>query len=164
MATTASHIWRPSVSRLIMLDGFSPGPRGFTLNPKTPLKWPAKDPGDVLDYQFDIAPALSGNDGDSIATLDSLITPSDDGDLTVASSGVDGTKAVFWFQGGISGKTYDVTVIIGTEAGRSITRSILLPVVEFASQAASNLPLTTEGGVALLDSDGNALILGSGSF
>ena len=163
MATTASHIWRPSASRLLLLDGFIPGPRGFATDPAIPLRWPAKDPGDVLDYQLDISPALAGNDGDNIATIDALITPSNDGDLLLVSSGADGPRAVFWFQGGFSGVVYNVTIMIGTETGRMISRSVLLPVVTFALQAANNLPLTTEGGTALVDSDGNALILGSGN-
>ena len=160
MATTASHIWRPSASRLLLLDGFVPGPRGFAAYPAVPLRWPAKDPADVLDYQLDIAPALFGNDGDAISTIDVLITPSNDGDLALSSSSADGTRAVFWLQGGLSGIVYNVTVMIGTETGRVISRSVLLPVVTLASQTASNLPLTTEGGAALVDSDGNALILG----
>src|SRR4051812_6374364 len=82
MATTANHVWRPSASRTLVLDGFVPGPRGLPARKPGPMRWPAKDPADVLDYQFDIAPALSGNDGDAIATLDVIITPSDPGDLS----------------------------------------------------------------------------------
>lgn len=162
MATTASHVWRPSASRVLVIDGFIPGPRGFTASPIVPLKWPPKDPADTLDYQFDIAPALAGNDGDAISTLDVLITPSEQGDLNLVSASADGTRAVFWFQGGMSGVTYNVTVMIGTQTGRMFSRSVLLPVTTFALQNAANLPLTTEGGTALVDSDGNALILGPG--
>ena len=163
MATTASHIWRPSASRVLLLDGFVPGPRGYATYPALVLRWPAKDPGDVLDYQLDISPALVGNDGDTISTIDVLITPSNDGDLTLVSSAADGTRAVFWFQGGFSGISYNVTVFVGTDTGRAISRSIQLPVVTFASQAANNLPLTIEGGAVLVDSDGNPLVLGNGS-
>ncbi len=162
MATTASHIWRPSASRVLVLDGFVPGPRGVPAFGNTPLRWPSKDPADVLDYQFDIAPALAGNDGDAIQTIDVLITPSNDGDLKLASSAADGTRAVLWLQGGNAGTVYNVTVMINTETGRSISRSISLAVIAFAAQGASNLPLTTEGGLALVDSDGNALVLGDG--
>ena len=163
MATTASHIWRPSASRVLILDGFVPGPRGIPAYPAQPLRWPAKDPADVLDYQFDIAPALAGNDGDAISTLDVIITPSDDGDLTLVSSAADGTRAVMWFQGGSPGTTYNITVMVGTETGRTISRTISLPVIALASQNSSNLPLTTEGGIALVDSDGNPLVLGAGT-
>ena len=163
MATTASHIWRPSASRVLMIDGFVPGPRGFSNPPVSALRWPAKDPNDILDYQFDIAPALAGNDGDTIATIDVLITPSESFDLTLVSSAADGTRAVFWFQGGTAGTVYNVTIIIGTETGRAISRSVLLPVATLAAQSVGNLPLTIEGGGILVDSDGNALLLGTGN-
>ena len=163
MATTASHVWRPSASRVLVLDGFVPGPRGVAVRPMQALRWPAKDPADILDFQFDIGPALAGNDGDVISTLDVPITPSSSADLSLVSSAADGTRAVLWFQGGIAGTVYNVTLMISTEAGRSISRSVLLPVVAYSADGASSLPLTTEGGLALVDSDGNALLLGVGN-
>ena len=72
-ATPAAHLWRPSVARLLVLDTFVPVPRGTVAAALPPLQWPAKDPLDVLDYQFDIAPALTGNRGDAISTLDVAI-------------------------------------------------------------------------------------------
>src|SRR4051812_45904204 len=161
MATTANHVWRPSASRVLVLDGFVPGPRGTPARPAAPLRWPAKDPADVLDYQFDIAPALTGNDGDSISTLDVMISPSDPGDLSLASAAADGMRAVLWLEGGRSGTTYTVTITLGTDAGRTLSRSILLPVIALASQANGGVSLTTESGAPLVDSDGNPLELGS---
>ena len=157
MATTANHVWRPSASRVLVLDGFIPGPRGLPMRPAGPLRWPPKDPADVLDYQFDIAPALAGNDGDTISTLDILIDPSDDGDLSVASAAADGARAVLWLQGGQDGTTYTVTLTLGTQAGRSLTRSVLLPVIAMSAQATT--VLTTETGSPLTDDSGNALDL-----
>ena len=145
------------------MDGFISGPRGVSLRSSVPLQWPPKDPADILDYQFDIAAALAGNDGDAIQTIDVLITPSDDGDVTLVTSAADGTRAVLWLQGGVAGTTYNITIMIGTETGRVISRSIALPVLAFAAQAASSLPLTTEDGLALVDSDGNPLIMGDGT-
>lgn len=163
MATTASHVWRPSSSRVLFLDGFVPGPRGILARPPLPLRWPPKDPGDVLDYQLDISPALAGNDGDAIATLDVLITPANVGDLSLVSATADGARAVLWLQGGQAGTTYSVTLTISTEAGRLLARSISLPVVAFAAVGASSLPLTLEDGSALVDGNGNALVLNTGS-
>lgn len=163
MATTASHVWRPSASRVLMLDGFIPGPRGILARSNLPLRWPSKDPADILDYQFDISPALAGNDGDAIQTIDVLISPSAEGDLAMLSSAADGTRAVLWLQGGVAGTTYDITIMVGTETGRAISRSVILPVTAFAIQGASALPLTTETGGALVDSDGNALVIGDGT-
>ena len=132
MATTASHVWRPSAARTVVLDAFIPVPRGSAPIIPPPLSWPLKDPADLLDYQFDIAPALIGNDGDVIATLDITIAPSNAGDLTLASMSADGTRAVLWLSGGQPGTTYTVSMSIGTEAGRTISRSVLLPVIALA--------------------------------
>lgn len=163
MATTASHVWRPSSSRVLLLEGFVPGPRGVPARPPPPLRWPPKDPGDVLDYQLDVSSALAGNDGDAIATLDVLIVPSDVGDLSLVSSAADGARAILWLQGGQAGITYTVTLTISTEAGRQLSRSISLPVVAFVAVGSSTLPLTLEDGTALVDANGNALILSTGS-
>ena len=132
MATTASHVWRPSAARTVVLDAFIPTPRGTAALVAPPLSWPVKDPSDVLDYQFDIAPALIGNDGDVISSLDISISPANTGDLTLNSSTADGTRAVLWLSSGQAGTTYLVSFTIGTEAGRTIARSVLLPVLSLA--------------------------------
>lgn len=159
MATAAHQVWRPSASRVLLLDGFVTGPRGFPPAVPDSLKWPAKDPADVLDYQLDIGPALYGNDGDKIATLDVVIVPADAGGLSVLSTAADGCRAVLWLQGGNSGIDYVVTLSIGTEAGRLLSRSILLPVRAFTSAAFSSLPLVLEDGSTLVDDSGTPLTL-----
>ena len=163
MATTANHIWRPSAARVLVLDGFLPGPRGFP--PHTPAlpAWPAKDPADVLDYQFDIAPALTGNDGDALATLDVAISPAAPGDLSLASAVADGARAVLWLQGGQAGTTYTVTLTVGTQAGRTLSRSVLLPVLGLAVQTVGGDVLLTESGAALQDGNGGLLQLSGGA-
>ena len=84
------------------------------------LNWPTKDPGDTLDYEVDISPALIGNDGGSIATLDVSVSPDNPGDLSVASMTADGTRCVFWLTEGQNGTIYTVTIIVGTANGRTI--------------------------------------------
>lgn len=160
MATTSTHVWRPSISRILLVDGFIPGPRGLPARNPGPLRWPAKDPVDILDYQFDIAPALSGNDGDAISTLDVMISPADAGDLSLVSAAADGARAVLWLQGGRSGTTYTVTLTVETQAGRTLSRSVLLPVIALATPANGDAPITTESGAPLVDSDGVPLELG----
>lgn len=162
MAMTAAHVWRPSVARLLMLDGFVPGPRGVLAASKTPLSWPAKDPADVLDYQFDIAPALTGNDGDAVSTLDVAISPSNPGDLSLASAAADGARAVLWLQGGQGGTTYTVTLTLGTQAGRTLSRSVLLPVVTMSNSNSNDNVLLLDDGTVLQDESGNPLLIGSG--
>lgn len=160
MATTANHVWRPSAARILVVDGFVPGPRGVPAHAAATPTWPTKDPADVLDYQFDISPALTGNDGDAVATLDVAISPSSPGDLSLASAAADGARAVLWLQGGQAGTTYTVTLTVGTQAGRTLSRSVLLPVLALAAAPVTPNVLTTDAGVALTDVNGNALLLG----
>ena len=156
MGTMATHVWRPSAARVLVLDGFVPGPRGVPAEVAGLLAWPAKDPADVLDYQFDISPALSGNDGDAVSTLDVVITPAAPGDLSLDSAVADGARAVLWLRGGQAGTTYRVTLTMGTQAGRTLSRSVLLPVLSLAG-GDGEFVLQTETGAPLQDGDGNVL-------
>ena len=157
VATPATHIWRPSVARLLVLDSFVPVPRGTIAAALPPLQWPAKDPLDVLDYQFDIAPALAGNRGEAISTLDVGITPSAPGDLWLSSAAADGVRAVLWLAGGQAGTTYIVTLTVGTQGGRILSRSVLLPVLSLSAPTVPSSILLTEDGRPLLDDSNNPL-------
>jgi hypothetical protein len=157
MTTAANHIWRPSNARYIQIDGFVPTPRGPQVPPATALVWPAKDPGDTLDYVFDISPALSANPGDSIATLDVAVSPNNPGDVTLASSSVDGLRAVLWLTGGQAPRSYTVTIDITTSGGRTLARSVTLPVVALATIPAPSTALTTPAGQPLTDPTGTPL-------
>jgi hypothetical protein len=134
MGTPATFSWIPSTARVIVLDGFGAVPRGALQVPPPPLAWPEKDPSDTLDYVFDISEAVAGNEGDSIATLDVLITPNNAGDLTLQSSSADGTQAILWLTGGFAGTIYAINITIGTNSGRIIARTVTLPVVSLAVQ------------------------------
>lgn len=124
MTTSASHLWRPSNARYVQIDGFVPTPRGPQVPPPQALAWPVKDPGDTLDYVFDISPALTANPGDAISTLDVTVSPSNPGDLTLASCAADGPRAVLWLTGGQALTTYTVTINI-TTAGGALLRAAL---------------------------------------
>lgn len=158
MPTIASHAWIPSVARTVTLDSFVPVPRGSVPVPPTTPSWPLKDPGDTLDYQFDIAPALIGNDGDAISTLDIAILPAASDDLTLVSTAADGSRAVLWFSGGQPGITYTITLTVGTQAGRTIARSVLLPVASLAAMQDASPILTTGDGTPLVDQSGNPIL------
>ena len=158
MPTIASHAWIPSVARTVTLDAFVPVPRGVSPTPPATPSWPLKDPGDMLDYRFDIAPALIGNDGDAIATLDITIVPSAQGDLALASTLADGARAILWLHGGQPGITYTVTLTIGTQAGRTIARSVLLPVAALAMPVVTQDNLLTSDGTPLVDQNGNPIV------
>jgi hypothetical protein len=161
MPTVAPHLWKPSTARRVVLDGFVPIPRGTVPSTPRPLVWPAKDPADVLDFEIEIAPALAGNDGDGIATLDVVIVPANAGDLVLNSAAADGTRAVFWFAGGQVGTTYSVQITIGTQGGRTFGRAVLLPVQSLAAAAPPLDALTDDNGAVVTDQNGNPILVGS---
>ena len=158
MPTIAARVWRPSSARRVLLDAFIPVARGASAVAPPLLAWPTKDPGDVLDYQLDISPALEGNDGDSITTLDVLITPNQPGDLTLVSSAADGTSAVLWFSAGQSNTLYSVSISIGTGNGRRIHRTIVLPVIALSVASASATALRADTGFPITDQNGNPVL------
>jgi hypothetical protein len=158
MPTPATHVWKPSNARTVVLDSFIPVPRGSTALAPPPLNWPAKDPADVLDYQFDISPALVGNDGDAIATLDVTIEPANPGDLVLNSATTDGALAIVWLSGGQAGTIYAVNLVITTVNGRAINRTILLPVLYLSVPPIPPNALITDTGVVLTDQNGNPVL------
>ncbi len=157
MTTPANHLWRPSNARYLQIDGFVAVPRGPQIPPPQALVWPVKDPGDTLDYVFDIAPALSANLGDGIASLDVTISPGNPGDLVLESCAADGTRAVLWLSGGVALTTYTVTINITTSGGRVLARSVALPVAALATVPAPLDALQTQAGQALTDPAGTPL-------
>lgn len=156
MPTPAKYIWRPSLARSVALDGFGPVPRG-TPPCMAPLAWPAKDPNDVLDYVLDLSPALIGNDDDTITDIDVEIDPGEPGDLALQSAYADGERAVLWLALGQPGTTYTVTLTLVTSSGRTLARSISLPVMSLATPAVPTSALTDQNGNALTDQNGNPL-------
>jgi hypothetical protein len=159
MPTPATHVWKPSNARTVVLDSFIPVPRGSTATAPPPLNWPTKDPADVLDYQFDISPALVGNDGDTIATLDVTVEPASPGDLFLNSATADGAVAVLWLSGGQPGTVYTINLVITTVNGRTINRAILLPVLFLSVPPIPTNALITEAGVVLTDQNGNPVLI-----
>ena len=158
MPTPASHVWKPSIARSVAIDSFVPVPRGSTAIAPPLLNWPVKDPGDTLDYEVDISPALVGNDGDSIATIDVMVAPDNPGDLSVSSVTADGRRCVFWLTNGQSGTTYTVTIIVGTTSGRTIQRSVLVPVLYLSVPSSPLNALETDTGAVVTDQNGNPIL------
>lgn len=162
MSTPAAHVWIPSHARVVIVDSFIPVARGTTAIAPPPLNWPTKDPGDVLDYILDIGPAIIGNDGDSIATLDVSSTPSNPGDLTIQNSTTDGSRVILWLSGGQAGTVYTLTFAITTVNGRSLLRSVLLPVLLLSVPAIPAAAILTTTGAMLTDQNGNPVLSSSG--
>jgi len=161
MSVTLSHVWKPSNARVVIIDSFISVPRGTAAIAPPPLNWPTKDPGDVLDYILDIGPAIVGNDGDGIATLNVSLSPSNPGDLTVQSTTADGSKIVLWLSGGQAGTIYTITFSITTVNGRSLQRSVLLPVILLSVPVVPPNSLITATGVVLTDQNGNPVLSAS---
>lgn len=169
-STPVAQVWRPSAVRVLTLDASVPTARGTSAQP--PLAWPAKDPGDVLDYQFDFAPALTGfgrpnvsdaSFADAVATLDVSISPAGPGDLALASASADGARCVLWLSGGQAGTTYTVTLRIGTQAGRMLSRSVRLPVVALSIAPSTRDALLTDDGRSITDQNGQPLLVAQGT-
>jgi hypothetical protein len=162
-ATPAVHSWKPSAARTLTISGFTPRARGAypPTPPGTAAAWPAKDPADVLDYVYDIAPAIWGDEGDSIAFLTIGITPAEAGDLTLASSTSNGHQAILWLSAGQSGTTYAVTLAIETLAGRSFQRTVMLPCLSLSTEPPLGTELVTETGAAIFDQSGNPIFIES---
>jgi len=158
MATPAHYVSKPSSARTATLDSFIPVPRGAVAVAPAALNWPAKDPGDTLDYRLDISPALVGNEGDAIATLDVTISPANPGDLAASSVAADGPIAIIWLSGGQAGTVYVITLRVSTMSGRTLQRSVLLPVLPFSTPPVSASAITTDVGTAITDQNGNPVL------
>lgn len=158
MPTIVNHVYKPSIARRVQLDGFIPVARGAAAVAPPPLAWPAKDPQDILDYQLDIGPAVVGNDGDFINTIDISIAPNLPGDLTLLSTVADGNSAVIWLAHGQPGTVYTITANISTVNGRNIQRSVLLPVLLLSNSAVPVDAILTDAGVVITDQNGNPLL------
>lgn len=151
----------PSSARRVPLDGFLPVPRGSAPSAVRLPVWPAKDPGDVLDYEVDASPALLDSEGDAIATLAVVAQPSG---LTIGATAAEGLIGVVWLSGGAAGTTYTVQLTIGTVGGRTLSRAVLLPVQSLTTPSAgvgtgAGNALTTDAGVVVTDGQGAPILV-----
>jgi hypothetical protein len=158
MVTLVSHIWKPSKSRTITIDSFVPVPRGTLATAPTMLNWPSKDPADILDYQLNIEPALVGNESDTIASVDVEVDPSQPGDLAVDNIAADGYRVVVWLSSGQAGVTYNVTVKTTLASGRTLQRTVLLPVLALSSPSIPENAIQTTTMDAITDENGNPIV------
>jgi hypothetical protein len=161
MSTTVSHVWKPSHARSVTVDSFIPVSRGSAPVAPAPLNWPTKDPGDILDYILDIGPAIVGNDSDGITTLFVTVSPSNPGDLVVQSKMADGSRVILWLSEGQAGTIYTITFSITTINGRSLQRSVLLPVLMLSVPTIPPNALITTAGIVLTDQNGNPVLSSS---
>ncbi len=79
----------------------------------------------------------------------------------VNSTTADGLVAVLWLAGGQAGTVYTITVLISTLSGRTLQRTILLPVLPLSVPPVPTDALVVAAGVALTDQNGNPLLVSS---
>ena len=153
-------LWQPANARVVSLDGLLPLPRGVLPTDLPPPIWPAKDPGDVLDYTLDLSAALAGDPTDQVVSIAVTTQPGGGpGDLVAGRMVASGASAVVWFSAGVAGTTYAVQLSIGTLKGRVIGRTVFLPVQSLASAAAPANPLMTDACSIVTDQNGNPILV-----
>ena len=98
--------------------------------PIAALRWPDKDPADVLDYGVDWSDQLALPDPDDTISSATWTVPSG---LIAGAQFVEGGIAVIWLSGGTagaSGTDYTLICRIVTAGGRTLERSVKLLVKE----------------------------------
>ena len=154
MATLVNHDGPSTTTRVVVVDSCGPLVRGALQALPEILMWPAKDPGDTLDYVIDYSEALAGDSGDAISTLDVTTLPNATGDVVLTRSAADGSQAVLWLTNGQAGTTYSIKVAITTNNGRALSRTVYLPVTALSVSSSSGSALTDQNGAALTDQTG----------
>ena len=160
MSQSITRVWRPSTARRVVLDGFAPVPRGTSQSNPPLLSWPAKDPADVLDSEFDITAALAGHESDAVAAFSVVPSPAGSGHLVVGAIVADGRIAVVWLSGGQAGTTYRLQLTVTTTSGRVLGRAVALPVLALAAQQPPSGALQATGGAVITDENGNPILIG----
>jgi hypothetical protein len=91
----------------------------------------AKQPGEVVDFDFIWTKVIE--DGDSLVSATTSITPSEGGGLVKNGSPVvqvaNPPKVKQWVSGGISGNTYTLSCQITTTLGRTYEADMIIPVL-----------------------------------
>lgn len=90
------------------------------------VKWPAKDPDEVLDYSIDWTERLDA--ADTISTV--VWGSSSPAGITRTSQQLSGAVTSAFFSGGTAGETYSIVCTIMTAGGRTMQETAKLPVKE----------------------------------
>ncbi len=95
--------------------------------PIATLRWPDKDPADVLDYALDWSDQLSlTSPADTISSATWTVPAG----LTAGAQFVVGGLATTWLSAGVAGTDYTITCRIVTAGARTLERSVRLFVKE----------------------------------
>ena len=90
------------------------------------LKWPPKDPDELLDYVVNWEVRL---DGDTISTSDWAITPVSATDPLVEESASNTTtRTTIWLSGGVLDEIYEITNTVVTVGARTMEQTVKLQI------------------------------------
>jgi hypothetical protein len=84
------------------------------------LKWPPKDPDEVLDYELDWTARLAGD------TIASSVWTASDPSITMETDSFSGTSTFLWLSGGDVGTTYRMLNHITTVGLRTMEQTVRL--------------------------------------
>lgn len=88
------------------------------------LKFPPKDPNDIVDEMFDWSEFLV--DGETITDAEVTVAPT--GELAVSGVLANADNVVFHVSGGETGSTYVITCQIETSNGNTVNRKASISV------------------------------------
>lgn len=109
--------WTASPSRtLAALGPAGTALRGVRLAPPH-LRWPAKAPGDTLDYALDLSAWLA-EDGDALTQVVASIAPAGPADLSLVWIAIYAGLPTLLLTGGVAGTDYAIALLATTAAGR----------------------------------------------
>jgi hypothetical protein len=98
--------------------------------PRKPAIMPYKQPGEVLDYDFDFTDSLA--EGDTVSTATVTVSPSG---LTLSTKTVSSPTVKQWVSGGTAGTRYRLTCAAVTSGGRTHEEEMVIPVAELVETA-----------------------------
>jgi hypothetical protein len=117
--------WTPSSARTIALAEFAGSPRPGRETHPPQLRWPAKQPGDVLDYSLDISAWLADATDAPVRVTATPIAVTL-ADVAISQVVITGGLVTTWLTGGAPGTDYAINVTIETLAGRKVNADCLI--------------------------------------
>ena len=100
-------------------------PYGSTATPNQILMWPAKDPGDTLDFTLDITGWLLD---DGASTVAAVTGTAQTGITATLESSSTSPVIVFRIAGGTAPTTYYLNIQVTLSSGEVLYRTIYVPV------------------------------------
>lgn len=100
---------------------------------RAPLRWPGKDPADLLDFSIFLHPSVADLD-DTVASFTVAGAPAG---VTVEAKSINGRVLTGWLSGGVAGQAYVVTWAATMASGRVLQAAGTIAVATAGSAAAA---------------------------